>query len=96
MWVGFGVAFLCGFVFAALVDDVRRGRIEPSPRAIGLSRVGNEWELEFSGGQRYRSEEGIVWYQFPSGQRCSLSWEMWLEREFERRRHIDKWLGEGL
>lgn len=95
MWLEFFIAFLCGVFVGNLLDQVRRdGSPDSSPRAIGLSKVDDEWELEFSDGRRYRSDTGIIWYRFPSGEQCDYYWNSWLERELKRLQLVQKWIGE--
>lgn len=51
-----------------------------------------EIELELSDGRRFRSEGGIVWYGFPSGERVRLDIEEYLESENNRLGNLDRWL----
>lgn len=51
-----------------------------------------EIELELSDGRRFRSERGIVWYRFPSGERVGLDVEEFLESENNRMGNLDRWL----
>ena len=48
-------------------------------------------ELELNDGSRWRSSYGIVWHSFPHGRRASLDLELFLSRENDRLKLIEKW-----
>jgi hypothetical protein len=98
MWVGFFIAFWCGVMAGMHADDLvsRRARRPGPERALGLCRIDKEWELEFPGDRKVRSQEGIIWYHFPSGEQCDYYDSSWMEKELKRLQLVQKWIGEPL
>jgi hypothetical protein len=86
----FGVAGVIALVVALkrASDGDPFWKVDPP---TSYTKVGNEWEAETHSSARYRSEQGIVWYEFPDGHRAQYGQNSALEKGLERHKRLEKW-----
>ena len=85
------LAVVAGLLLSGQLPGLGGGLTKPKPIAIAARRLDKELELELADGSCYRSEYGVIWYIFPSGQRVNSDWNDHLELEWERRTRLDRW-----